>query len=130
MNLLLDTQIFLWFISADPRLPASMQAAIQDSANSVFLSAASVWEATVKYQLGKLLLPESPEKYLTRQREAHLIASLAIDEQCIGRLVGLPEIHKDPFDRILVCQALQHDLVLMTSDDIVRRYPAQTFKGS
>jgi len=68
---LLDTHIFLWYITADSRLPASFQAAIQDSSNDVYLSAVSVWEAVIKHSLGKLSLPRTPAEYLPQQRAAH-----------------------------------------------------------
>lgn len=113
MRLLLDTHIFLWFISGD---------AIRDSDNEVYLSAISVWEVIVKYQLGKLPLPESPEIYLPKQRELHQIASLPFDEMSV-KLAKLPPLHRDPFDRMLVCQALQHDLTIASVDSLVRAYP-------
>ena len=68
MKILLDTHIFLCFISGDSRLPADVRDAIRDRDNEVYLSVASVWESIVKYQLGKLPLPESPETYLPKQR--------------------------------------------------------------
>jgi len=89
MRLLLDTHIFLWYITADPSLPTAFRAAIQDPANEVFLSVASVWEAVIKYSLGKLPLPASPEQYLPRQRELHQIASLPIEEGALGHLAAL-----------------------------------------
>lgn len=64
MRLLLDTHVFLWYITADPKLPATFRAASQDPANEVYLSVASVWEAVIKYHLGKLPLPASPADYL------------------------------------------------------------------
>ena len=67
MRLLLDTHVFLWYITADPKLPASFRAASQDPANEVYLSVASVWEAVTKYQLGKLPLPTPPAEYLPQQ---------------------------------------------------------------
>ena len=76
MRLLLDTHIFLWFISGDSRLPIALRDIIRDPANEVYLSVVSVWETIIKYQLGKLPLPEPPENYLPRQRERHLIATL------------------------------------------------------
>src|SRR4051794_32534719 len=108
MRLLLDTHVFLWYISADPRLPATFQAAIQDPTNEVFLSVASIWEAVNKYQLGKLPLPAPPTEYLPLQRDAHCITSLPVEEGAMDPLAGLPPIHRDPFDRLLVAQALQH----------------------
>ena len=76
MRLLLDTHVFLWYISADPQLPVPFGDAIRDPANEVSLSVASVWEAVIKYALGKLPLPEPPAGYFPRQREAHRLASL------------------------------------------------------
>jgi PIN domain nuclease of toxin-antitoxin system len=123
MRLLLDTHVFLWYISADPRLPVAFRDAIRDPGNEVFLSAASVWEAVIKYALGKLPFPEAPAGYLPRQREAHQIATLPIEEAGLVHLAGLPQLHRDPFDRLLIAQALQHGLTLVTVDDAVRAYP-------
>jgi len=122
MKLLLDTHIFLWYISADPQLPIAFRDAIRDPANEVYLSVASVWEAVIKFALGKLPLPEAPAEYLPRQREAHQIKSLPIEEGALAHLPALPPLHRDPFDRILVAQALQHNLTLVTVDDAVRAY--------
>ena len=80
MRLLLDTHIFLWYISGDYHLPKSLKDIIQDSVNEVYLSVVSLWESIVKYRLGKLHLPLSPEKYLPLQRERHDISSLPLDE--------------------------------------------------
>nr|WP_310417937.1 type II toxin-antitoxin system VapC family toxin [Chamaesiphon sp. OTE_8_metabat_110] len=91
--------------------------------NEVYLSAISVWEAIVKYQLGKLPLPEHPETYLPKQRDLHQIASLALDESSVMQLAKLPPLHRDPFDRMLICQALQNDLTIATVDSAVRAYP-------
>jgi len=123
MKILLDTHVFLWHISADPKLPAAYQAAIQDPANDVFLSVASVWEAVIKNHIGKLPLPDPPADYLPRQRTAHGIASLPIDEGAMIHLAGLPPIHRDPFDRLLVAQALQYGLTIATVDPDVMAYP-------
>ena len=81
MRLPLDTHIFLWYISIDPRLPATFQSAIREPSNDVYLSAVSIWEAVVKHGLGKLPLPAPPADYLPRQREAHGIAALPTDEE-------------------------------------------------
>lgn len=123
MRILLDTHIFLWFISGDPRLPTSIQQAIRNPANNVFLSSVSIWEAIVKHQIGKLPLPQPPELYLPFQRQRHGIASLALDEQSVLRLAQLPPLHRDPFDRMLVCQAMEHAMSLASTDPAVRAYP-------
>ena len=125
MRLLVDTQIFLWYLTADQQLPVAFRAAIQDPANEVFLSVASVWEMVIKYGLGKLPLPSPPEEYVPRQREQHRIASLAIEEAALAHLAKLPPLHRDPFDRMLVAQALQHDLTLLSVDQAVRAYPVK-----
>jgi PIN domain nuclease of toxin-antitoxin system len=122
MRLLLDTHVFLWFISGDRRLPGPVLEVIQDPVNEVFLSSVSVWEAIVKHQLGKLPLPEPPGAYLPLQRERHRINSLALDEASIAHLSTLPRHHRDPFDRMLICQALHHGLTLATVDGDILKY--------
>ena len=127
MRLLLDTHIFLWLITGDSRVTEAMKADILNPANEVYLSVVSIWEITVKYQLGRLPLPEPPQSYLPVQRQRHQIASLSLDEASISQLVKLPSIHRDPFDRMLVCQALEHDLTIVTVDATLQSYPAQIY---
>lgn len=122
MKLLLDTHVFLWFINGDGRLSNDLRDSIRNPDNEVYLSVVSVWEAIIKYQIGKLPLPEAPEIYLPKQRDRHLIASLNLDESSVAQLAKLPLLHKDPFDRILICQALQHDLTIATVDTAIRAY--------
>lgn len=123
MRVLLDTHIFLWYISGDPKLPTSTRDAIRDHDNEVYLSVVSIRETMVKHHLGKVPLPEPAERHLPAQRERHEISSLPLDEPSVARLGSLPPLHRDPFDRMLVCQALQHGLVIATTDDAVRGYP-------
>ncbi len=123
MKLLLDTPVFLWYISADARLPAAFKTAIQNPFNAIFLSVVSVWEAVIKYGLGKLPLPADPSSYLPTMRIAHGFASLPVEERAMPRLAHLPAIHRDPFDRMLVAQALQHGLTMVTVDPNVLAYP-------
>ncbi len=122
MKLLLDTHIFLWFISGDDRLPNDIQQGIRNTDNEVYLSVVSLWEVIIKHQLGKLPLPEPPERYLPIQRERHQIANLSLDEASVSQLAGLPLIHRDPFDRMLICQALEHNLTIVTVDDLIQAY--------
>lgn len=122
MKVLLDTHIFLWFINGDTQLSPHIRDAIRDPDNAVYLSAVSIWEAVVKYQLGKLPLPEPPETYLPKQRDRHQISSLALDEHSVVQLAQLPALHRDPFDRMLICQASQNGLTLATVDTAVRAY--------
>ena len=124
MRLLLDTHVFLWFITEDLKLPGSFGEAIREDRNEVFLSVASVWKAVVKYRLGKLPLPAPPAQFLPAQRQAHGILALPIDEGAMAHLAGLPPLHHDPFDRLLVAHAIQHQLTIVSVDQQVLSYPA------
>ena len=124
MKLLLDTHIFLWFISGDARLPSNWRDSIRDPGHEVYVSVFSLWEAMVKHRLGKLPLPYPPETYLPTQRIRHQMASLPLDEASVCHLATLPSVHRDPFDRMLVCQAIEHVLTMVTVDPIFEAYPA------
>ena len=123
MKLLLDTHIFLWFISGDARLNEDMKASIRSNDNEVFLSIVSLWETIIKNRLGRLQLPEPVESYLPTQRQRHEISSLSLDEASVSHLAELPAIHRDPFDRMLICQAMEHGLTIVTVDNTIRAYP-------
>ncbi|MHB8524294.1 MAG: type II toxin-antitoxin system VapC family toxin [Limisphaerales bacterium] len=123
MRILLDTCEFLWLVSGDAKLPVPVASAVRDPQNEVFLSVVSFWEISLKHSLGKLPMPEPPAQFVPSQREKHLIAPLVLDEPAIARLSGLPVLHRDPFDRMLVCQAQAHGLTLASSDPLVRQYP-------
>jgi PIN domain nuclease of toxin-antitoxin system len=123
MKILLDTCEFLWLVSGDAKLSVAVSAAVRDPNNQVFLSVISFWEISIKYNLGKLPLPQPPAKFIPLQREKHLIAPLALDEAAVVQLAGLPALHRDPFDRMLICQAQAHGLTLASSDPLVRQYP-------
>ncbi|MCK5905907.1 MAG: type II toxin-antitoxin system VapC family toxin [Gammaproteobacteria bacterium] len=126
MRLLLDTCTFLWLISDDPKLSDKARKLFEKAENEVFLSSISLWEISVKYQLGKLPLPESPRHYIPKQREKHGIETLALGESDISHLLTLPNVHKDPFDRMLVCQAIEGNMTLLTPDPLIQDYPVKT----
>jgi PIN domain nuclease of toxin-antitoxin system len=125
MKLLLDTAIFIWLITNSTRLREEIYGIIQDPRNEVYLSIASLWEAVIKDQLGKLPLPRPAHLYIPEERRLHQIASLDISEAAIARLAELPNHHKDPFDSIIVCQALEHGMTIVTSDLLIRKYPVR-----
>ena len=127
MRLLLDTHVFLWYIAGDDRVGSKTRSLIENS-DVVYLSVASVWEVTIKHQLGKLPLPEPPHPWLSIQREQHGIESLPIYESAMAQLSTLPLHHRDPFDRILICQAIQHDLQMVTVDSHFSPYPIHLLK--
>ncbi len=126
MRLLLDTCTFLWLVGGAPELSGRAREAFADPENEVLLSAASAWEIAVKHRLGRLPLPEPPDSFVPRQREAHGIDRLDIDEQSALHVAKLPDLHRDPFDRMLVAQALAGGLVLLTPDETIRQYPVRT----
>jgi len=124
MKLLLDTHVFLWYITADSQLPSGFRASIEDPANEVFLSAASVWEAVIKQGINRLPLPGPAAEYRPDQRSRHGIAPLPINESEFGELAGLPMLHRDPFGRLIVAQALTYQFTLVTVDAAVLAYGA------
>lgn len=128
MNLLLDTHIFLWFIADDKRLSDQIKELIKDDKNRVYLSAVSIWEATIKHQLGKIDFPKEASLYLSEQREIHFIESLSVTEKTISYLHLLPNHHKDPFDRLLICQAIENDLIFITDDGHILDYAVEGFQ--
>lgn len=123
MRILLDTCTFLWITLDDSLLSSQARERFLDPENEVFLSAASAWEISIKYTLGRLPLPEPPDRFVPDQRRRHGIHPLALDEEATLREHHLPKLHKDPFDRILICQALAYGLIILTPDPLIRQYP-------
>lgn len=126
MNLLLDTCTFLWIALGSRELSAAARGLFRDPANRVFLSAVSVWEIAVKSGLGRLPLPQPADEWVPRMREAHAIEPLPLDEEAVCQLPRLPDLHRDPFDRMLICQAIAGGLVLLTPDRNVTQYPVRS----
>jgi PIN domain nuclease of toxin-antitoxin system len=126
VQLLLDTVTFLWFVAGSKDLSRKAKDALRDPANDVFLSSVSAWEIAVKHRLGRLPLPDRPEVWIPEQRNAHAFEALPLDEAAALTLPRLPDLHRDPFDRMLICQALFERLTLVTPDEAVRAYPAPT----
>ena len=126
MKLLLDTCTFLWLTEGSEELSPNAIDAFTDPKNEVYLSAVSAWEINVKYRLGKLPLPVSPDQFIPKERKRHFITRLDLTEQDTLHLCKLPLTHKDPFDRILVCQAIEHSLTLLTPDPLIVQYPIRT----
>ena len=126
MNILLDTCTFLWIVAGSDELPESARRVFIDPGNEVYLSVASAWEIIVKHQLGKLPLPEPPHDFIKKWRTLHDIDSLPLDEAAVLQLSRLPDYHKDPFDRILVCQAIAGSMIILTPDPSINRYPVRT----
>ena len=122
MKLLLDTQAFLWFVTDDARRSAAARDAIEGADNERALSIASVWEMAIKHALGKLHFTEPFPQFVTTQTAANGIALLAIDVEHAIAVASLPMHHRDPFDRLLMAQALAEEMAMVSSDEALDRY--------
>jgi PIN domain nuclease of toxin-antitoxin system len=125
MRLLFDTHTFLWYLTDYENLTKDTQAALRDLDNEVYVSVVTDWEIVIKYQIGRLALPKPPELFLPEQHELYGFKSLEVNRSSILRLTNLPLIHRDPFDRLLIAQALEYDLTLVTVDENLKRYPVK-----
>lgn len=123
MKYLLDTHIFLWLIADSKKLPLQVVQAILEPTAELFLSPKSIWETVLKSKIGKLTLPAPAADYLIDQRDRHGIHSLPIDDDTIRVFQSLPDHHKDPFDHVILSQAIQHGMTLLTVDSVMQYYP-------
>jgi len=126
VRLLLDTCTFLWITGGDRALSSAAARLFASPENEVYLSAVSAWEIAIKHQLGRLALEVPPERFVPAQRDAHLIQPLPLDEESVLQIGRLPALHRDPFDRMLVCQAIVLGMTILTPDPLVAQYPART----
>lgn len=126
MKCLLDTCTFLWLVSDSPELSETVRSIFVDTDNDVYLSVISAWEIIVKNRLGKLPLPETPQNFIRNNRIRHRIETMPLDEMAALQLSRLPDYHKDPFDRMLVCQAIAGGMTILTPDSHITQYPVQT----
>lgn len=123
MKVLLDTCTFLWIVLDAPELSKAARQLFRDPDNEVYLSTVSAWEIAVKYSLGRLVLPTPPQVCVPELRRAHSVESLPLSEEATLYLHRLPALHRDPFDRMLVCQAIVGGMVLLTPDAAIAQYP-------
>jgi PIN domain nuclease of toxin-antitoxin system len=121
MAFLLDTHAFLWFVSGDNQLPASIRDKIKDIHQPCFLSVASLWEITIKKQIGKLTLDISLEE-LFNYADRNQIEIIPINYEHLLVLSKLPHYHTDPFDRLIISQAIAENLILITRDKGLKKY--------
>jgi PIN domain nuclease of toxin-antitoxin system len=126
LKILLDTCTFLWLAEGDPGLSNRARDAITDPSNEAFLSPISVWEIIIKQALGRLELKVPVEPYVTGQRHRHRIETLPVTEEAALQLGKLPLHHRDPFDRLLVAQAVAEGCTIATPDPLIHRYPIPT----
>ena len=123
MKLLLDTHVLLWAIGRPELLSQKARQAMLDETNELVASVASIWEITIKVQAGKLELPVDADYLETNLRKLGVTKYLPVDLYHVYRLARLPLLHKDPFDRILLTQAMVEGLTLVSKDQIFGEYP-------
>jgi PIN domain nuclease of toxin-antitoxin system len=130
MNLLLDTQVFLWLDSDQARLSSSANSACADTGNTLWLSAASAWEMQIKIGLGKLRLRRSLAETIASHQTTNGLQILPIQLAHTLALENLPPHHKDPFDRLLIAQASYEDWEIVTADRQFKAYPVRVIWGT
>lgn len=124
MTFLIDTQILIWYSGGSSRLATSFRDAIENPQSDIAISSASLWEIAVKTSLGKLTMNVSfknLEDYLSSKR----IVTLNFNHQDLTTLIQLPFHHRDPFDRLIISQAITNQLTIITSDTAFKQYPVQ-----
>lgn len=124
MKLLLDTHTFLWLVEGNPSLSTAAQAALADPANDLYLSAASVWELAIKVANKKLSLSDPLDVYVSKWTTAYQLDPLPVLSAHALAVGGLPAHHKDPFDRLLIAQAMVEGMTLVTGDSTFSLYGA------
>ena len=124
-NILVDTHVLLWALGEPERLAVEARAALENGDNEVFVSAVSAWEISIKAALGKLRVPEDLARGVRSLR--FIPIDITFEDGLAVR--QLPEIHRDPFDRMLIAQCLERDLVLMTNDERIQQYTVATTRA-
>lgn len=127
MRLLLDTHTFIWWVEGNSRLPPLARRSIGDEENDVLVSAATAWEIATKHRLGKLLGAEALALDVAGEIAGQGFQELAITVADATRAGALPGHHRDPFDRMLIAQALVRDLVLISNEPLFDRYGVRRF---
>lgn len=122
MRLLLDTHAFLWWVGASRGLSRKARSAIGSGRNECLVSIATAWEMAIKVSLGSLRIDGALDRFLPEQIAANGFQPLSIDLKHAARVATLPFHHRDPFDRLLVAQALEEELAVVTADSVFTKY--------
>lgn len=126
MKVLLDTHAFLWLVTDDPNLSPRAREIFLSDGNELLVSAVTGFEISVKYSLGKLELTEPPREFMENRLRNNALTHLPVQLHHTYRLAHLPFHHRDPFDRLLVAQALEEDVPLLTADAALSAYEVET----
>jgi PIN domain nuclease of toxin-antitoxin system len=126
MRALLDTHAFLWWLLDSPQLSSGVHEVIGDPANEIYLSAASGWEIAIKAKLGRIEIEGDPGKVIPEQMVKNAFDGLPVQMSHALQVFNLPDLHRDPFDRILIAQAQVEDLSIITKDPAIGQYEVPT----
>ncbi len=121
MKYLIDTHVLIWFLEGSENIPKSTRLTIENESNEIFVSLATFWEMAIKISLGKLILPKKLNEIIQYTKNLN-ISVLKINEEHVLKILELPIIHKDPFDRIIISQALVENLEVITKDEFFKDY--------
>jgi len=127
MNFLLDTHVFLWMAAEPEKLSVKAEECIMNADNTLYLSIVSLWEMQIKTQLGKLSLDVPLDELWHKQQMHSDILLLLTKEEHVWELGKLPQLHRDPFDRLLIAQSRYEKMGLISADDIVAKYETRIF---
>ena len=122
MRILLDSHVFIWAVTSDPRLTTAQNAYYTGGADELYLSVASIWEMIIKAGLGKLTFKAPAAQFIEKEIARNRIQTLAINFAHLTELEFLPRIHKDPFDRMLIAQSRAEKMPILSSDSAFRQY--------
>ena len=123
MSYLLDTHTLIWWATEPYRIPERTTAILRDPQNELYFSAASSWEVQIKIGIGKISFSQPWEIIVERETEKNSLIILPVTLEHTFILAKLPSLHKDPFDRMLIAQALTNNLTIVTNDRFIRSYP-------
>jgi PIN domain nuclease of toxin-antitoxin system len=126
MRLILDTHAFLWWIVDSPQLSSRVRDVMRNPANELFLSVASAWEIAIKVNLGRLRLPDRPDRFIPGQLMKNAIEPLPVEMSHALYVSRLPAIHRDPFDRIIIAQSILEKMPVVTRDTDIAKYKIKT----
>ncbi len=130
MTVLLDTNVVLWLVMAPDRLSEQVRELLRAGATPVLFSAASAWEMSIKWSLGKLELPAPPRELMPSMTRVFNLTALPISHAHATAVASLPDHHRDPFDRVLVAQAQVEGVPIVTADPMIAKYEVEVISAT
>ena len=126
MRVLVDTHVFIWYVQSSDKLPSSVTVIINDGRNDILLSIASVWEMAIKQSTGKLNIGTPYASFISEQMRLNSMELLPVRLEHLDLITTLPLHHRDPFDRLLIAQAIVEDILIISADRVFSLYPVRS----